>query len=212
MPQPDKCTSYFLTYPRIPDSFDNDARHRFLEHLRHVGSSNSSELAYALLATEQHRDGAAPSLDGQPSLGAGRHWHCVAYFSSQLRLGPRAFDFEGRHPNIRAVGRKRSDWDRVVAYCRKEDTDPLEWGTPRHDRKCVWSDAISASTRSEAEEILLREKPRDWVINRRNIDYSLDQMFPVQETQETRLSRSASEFDLPASLEEWKLENFEYVI
>lgn len=209
MPKVDNVTSYFLTYPRIPNNFDNDSRARLHVHLRDVGTAYGSELAYVLIAVEQHRDGAAPSVDADDRR---RHWHCVAYYRSKLRLGQRVFDFEGQHPNIRSVGRRKADWDNVIAYCRKEDQEPYEWGEPRHaEKSCAWSDALAAPTRAEAEDILLREKPRDWIVNRRNIDYALDQMWPVQETQEIRLPRGPSDFSLPGSIEEWKLENFEYV-
>lgn len=206
MPKADNVTSYFLTYPRIPNTFDDDSRARLHAHLRHVGDQHSAELAYVLISVEQHRDGAAPSVDEDDRR---RHWHCVAYYRSKLRLGQRAFDFEGQHPNISSVGRRRADWDRVIAYCKKEDSAPYEWGEPRHSTKTdCWAAVVSAPTRADAQEILVREKPRDWVVNRRQLDYALDQMFPVQTTQETRLQRSPDDFVLPSSLQEWQLENF----
>lgn len=137
-----------------------------------------------------------------------KHWHVVAHYSSKLRLGQRAFDFEGNHPNIRTIGRRKTDWTKVIAYCRKEDSSPLEHGTPRFEGHSVWAEVAAASTRSEAEEIILRAKPRDWIINRRSIDYSLDKMFPLQEDAPLHLSRCASSFCLPVEVETWQLGNF----
>lgn len=229
--------SFFLTYPRIQDHSD-DARLRLLQFLQQLGTTHETELAYALIARESHRDG-RPGLveddrgreqvdesnpggrreldDGgdhhpqqQHSEGGPRskHWHVVAHYRSQLRLGERAFDFEGDHPNIRTIGRRKTDWTKVIAYCRKEDSSPLEHGTPRFEGHSVWAEVAAASTRAEAEEIILRTKPRDWIINRRSIDYSLDKMFPLQEDAPLHLSRCASSFCLPVEVETWQLGNF----
>lgn len=222
-----QAVSFFLTYPRINDDTD-DARLRLLQFLQQLGTTNETQLSYALIARESHQGGGGGTSsdtgtieercssvgtlsqgwehsDGGPRL---KHWHVVAHYSSKLRLGERAFDFEGNHPNIRTIGRKKSDWNNVTTYCRKEDSSPLEFGTPRFEGHSVWKEVAESKTRLEAEEILLREKPRDWIINRRSIDYALDKMFPMQENAPLYLSRCSSQFSLPDELEEWKLNNF----
>lgn len=229
--------SFFLTYPRINDDSD-DARLRLLQFLQQLGTANQTELAYSLIARESHRDGGSSLVEdgggrgqvdegdcrggrelddggdhhSQQQHGEGgprsKHWHVVAHYSSKLRLGERAFDFEGNHPNIRTIGRRKTDWSRVITYCRKEDSSPLEHGTPRFEGHSVWAEVAAASTRAEAEEIILQSKPRDWVINRRSIDYSLDKMFPLQEDAPLYLSRCSSSFCLPVEVETWKLGNF----
>lgn len=219
-----QAVSFFITYPRINDS-SNDARLRLLQFLQQLGTTNETELTYALIATERHHDDQQP----QGNLGSGtsdsetpqrqqhcdggqrsEHWHALAHYSSKLRLGERSFDFEGNHPNIKCVGRKKSDWDRVSQYCRKEDPEPLEFGTPRFVGHSVWSEVSKASSRIEAEKIISQEKPRDWIINRRNIDYALDKMFPLQSDAQIYLPRYSSQSCLPVEIETWKLENFVY--
>jgi len=65
---------------------------------------------------------------------------------------------------------------------------------------------VSAGTRQEAEEAIKSQKPRDWIVNRRNIDYALDQMFKVQET--PFIGRPLESFVVPDSLDEWLFGNF----
>lgn len=223
-------SSFFLTYPQIQDHSD-DARLRLLQFLQQLGQSHETELTYALISRERHggRDletGGRPQQEvrnsdeerpsqGSPGVGTsleprepGYHWHCVAHYSSKLRLRERAFDFEGHHPNIRTVGRAKSDWNKVTLYCRKEDASPLEYGSPRHSCKSLWSEVVGSSSRSEAEQLIKKEKARDWIINRRAIDYALDKMFPMQQDAQLHHVRPSSQFRLPTSLKEWMLENF----
>jgi len=232
-----QAVSFLVTYPRTNDSTD-DARLRLLQFLQQLGSTHETELSYALIARESHVTGGAGTRqlqgnglreqlgidlgnreqsqgtdDGQQHCDGGqrsKHWHALAHYSSKLRLGERSFDFEGNHPNIKCVGRKKSDWDRVVTYLRKEDPDPLEFGTPRFDGHSVWAKVSTSKSRSEAEEIISKEKPRDWIINRRSIDYALDKMFPLQSDAQIYLPRYSSQQSLPVEIEEWKLENFVY--
>lgn len=224
--------SFFLTYPRINDDSDN-ARSRLLQFLQQLGDTHKTKLAYSLIARERHgslNDGDLQGRGGVNGLDCGgrdsdrgsssssqqqsdggprsKHWHVVAHYSTKLRLGERAFDFEGNHPNIRTIGRKKSDWNNVITYCRKEDSNPLEYGTPRFEGHSVWQEIAESSSRIEAEAIIAKEKPRDWIINRRSIDYALDKMFPVQEDAPIHLSRCSSSFSLPVEVETWKLENF----
>lgn len=217
-----QAVSFFITYPRINDHSD-DARARLLQFIQRIGTDHETELTYAIIARERHHADQQPStLDTGGSQGTDRdehsddrqrpfHWHLVAHYRSKLRLGERSFDFEGNHPHIRTVGRKREHWDNVVNYCRKEDPQPLEFGTPRFVENSVWKEVISCSSRSDAEELLRKEKPRDWIMGRRNIDYALDKMFPMQENPQSGPQYSFSYQNLPQQLVDWKLSNFEYV-
>lgn len=185
MPAAFEGSSFIITYPQ--SDFALDGVHVFLKSLPHV--------QYVLSCSEKHADG-------------GWHRHCVVHFSARQRLAARAFDYEGRHPNVKAVGRRKDDWERVCAYVRK-DGEFLEWGTPRHAAN-VWSAIATAGSRQEAQDLLLRERPRDAVLNARNFDYWLDKMFPVQALA-SFTPRPAESFVLPDSLLEWQLENFMYV-
>lgn len=191
-----EAAAFFITYPQL-NNIDN-AKQRLLDFFQQLALSHSSTLQYCLIGHERHQDG-------------GHHYHCVAHFSTKLRLRERSFDFEQHHPNIRTVGRKKSDWTNVVQYTRKEDEQPLEFGSPRHSCKSVWSEVAQASSREEAESLIQSEQPRDWIINRRQLDYALDKMFPVQENPQSGSNYSFSYQNLPDQLVNWKLCNFEYV-
>jgi len=154
MPAKFQGTSFFLTYPRT--SF-NDYQ-LFLDFLRQLGP-----VRYLAVAREQHQSGDS-------------HQHAVVLFETKRRLGERAFDFDGRHPNIQPVGRKIEDWNRCIEYITKEDVEPFFFGTPRHSGESVWSIVAEASSREEALSIVKKERPRDYILNRRNLDYSLDQV------------------------------------
>lgn len=152
MPASFQASSFLLTYPVSDFSLD-DLKSFLLE----LGAS------YARICSEQHADGSL-------------HRHALVHFPKKIRVGPRHFDFQERHPNIRTVGRKKSDWDNCLAYVSK-DGEVLEYGTPRHDsNSSVWSAIARASSRQEAQEILLKEKPRDAIINARQFDYWLDKV------------------------------------
>lgn len=185
MPPAWEGSSFFLTYPQ--SDFDINL---FLEHAKQY-----PQVQYVLISSEKHQD---ESL----------HRHAIVHFSQRQRLSKQFFDFEERHPNIRNVGKKKSDWENVTNYVRKEN-DFLEWGTPRHSG-CVWSNISSAGTREEAQALLLSEKPRDAILNARNFDYWLDKMFPMQQAS-SFVGRSPDQFVLPEPLQDWVLESYSYV-
>ena len=185
MPPAWEGSSFFLTYPQ--SDFDlND----FLLHCQ-----TFEHIQYILISSEKHQD---DSL----------HRHAILHFSKRQRLSKHFFDYLNRHPNIKCVGKKKSDWTNVTQYVRK-DNDFLEWGTPRHSG-CIWSSIASASSRKEAQEMLLAEKPRDAILNARNFDYWLDKVFPVQQSSSFQ-PRCPSEFVLPVALGEWISMSYQYV-
>lgn len=146
-------SSFLLTYPQ--SDFELNA---FLNHLLDTLGAQ-----YARVCSEQHADGSL-------------HRHAVAYWAKKIRVGARHFDYEGRHPNVKTVGRKKSDWTNCVTYVSK-DGSFLERGTPRHSEDAsVWSLIARATSREEVLSLVAAERPRDYVINRRNIDYFLDQV------------------------------------
>lgn len=185
MPAAFQGTSFLVTYPQ--SSLTKDALAAFF-------TERSAD--YYLIGCEQHADG-------------GSHYHCLVHFGTKQRLSARAFDCATEHPNIQTVGRRTADWERVVAYVSKEDESPLVWGTPRHTSN-VWVDIINATSRADALQLIAKEKPRDFVVNRRAIDYALDQMFPVLPTS-SFVGRSADQFVLPLPLQSWVLGNFQCV-
>lgn len=185
MPAAWEGSSFFLTYPQ--SDFDIQG---FLDHFKSI-----EFVVYVLVSSEKHQD-------------LSLHRHAIVHFSKKQRLPKDFFDYQGRHPNIRCVGKKKSDWQKVSDYVRK-DKEFLESGEPRHSG-CVWSSIAKASSRDEAQSLLLAEKPRDAVLNARNFDYWLDKVFPVQ-TSPSFTPRGPEQFVLPDSLQEWVLMSWWYV-
>lgn len=184
MPATFQGSSFLLTYPQSDFPLQS-----LLDHLI------SLNVKYAKVCSESHADGSL-------------HRHALVCFPSKIRVGPRHFDFEARHPNVRPVGRKRSDWENCGAYVAK-DGEVLEYGTPRHgEDSCVWSSIARASSRVEAEEILRREKPRDSIINARQFDYWLDKVFPLRADAHVFQPRPLTEFSVPVEIDEWLSESF----
>ena len=69
-------------------------------------------LKYALIARERHEDG---------------NWHLHAYIEFHTRLRERRMDFadiQGHHGHYEPAKKP----DKVIAYCKKEDPSPLEYG------------------------------------------------------------------------------------
>lgn len=152
MPASFQGSSFLLTYPQ--SSFGKESLFNFLQSL--------PDISYVKVAQELHEDGST-------------HYHAITHFNRKQRCSATYFDHAERHPNVKTVGRKKSDWDNVVTYLDKEDQSPTVWGTPRHTTS-VWSDVATATSRTEALEIIKKERPRDFVLNARNLDYFLDKV------------------------------------
>lgn len=185
MPPAWEGSSFIITYPR--SDFE-------LQQYIDVWKTKEN-IKYILISSELHED---ESL----------HRHAVLHFSKKQRVGQDFFNHNERHPNIKCVGRKRTDWSNVCAYVKKCGTF-IEWGEPRHSA-CVWSAIATASTRQEAQEMLSVEKPRDAVLNARNFDYWLDKVFPMSEIT-SYSGRSSDQFVVPPPLQEWVLMSWWYV-
>lgn len=185
MPAAFEGSSFLLTYPQ--SDFDLQTFQDYLKTL--------PDYKYSLVSSEKHDDGAL-------------HRHAVVLFSKRQRLSSSFFDYLERHPNVKPVGRKKSDWTNCTTYVKK-DGDFLEHGQPRHETS-VWAEIASANSREEALRLIQTEKPRDFVLQQRNIDYYLDKVFPVQ-TNSSYTGRSADEFVLPEPLQDWVLESYSYV-
>lgn len=135
------------------------------------------------------------------------HFHALVHFGSKQRLGARGFDWRERHPNVQSVGRKREDWQRCNDYVAK-DGRYHDIGVGRHAGQSVWGQVASADCREDALELIRAEKPRDFVLQRRNIDYFLDSLWPLQPTSSLFQPRPLEDFAIPDDINEWLLGNF----
>lgn len=170
--------SFFLTFSQ--SSLEKSFLFNFLKSLEHV--------SYVLLSQEAHQDG-------------GVHYHCLLYFSKQLDILPTHFDCSSEHPNVRTVGQRVDDWKRVDQYVRKDDSDPLEWGQPRH-RGNRWAPLLSASSYEAAMELVRSEFTREYFCSYHSVTAAVAAMFPVRPAiaYEPRFSNFPR---LPSVLSEW---------
>lgn len=182
MPSVFQGTSFLITFPQ--DAFDLDSD--WQPAVDHFGSLGG--LRYLRIGVEQHES-------GDP------HWHALVLFDSKLRLGARAFDFRGKHPNVQSVGRRVVDWERCAAYVAK-DGRFKEQGSPRHSGDSVWSKVASAPSRDEALALIAAEAPRDFIIHRRNIDYALEALFPLSPHSSFQ-PRDPASFRVPDVVMQW---------
>lgn len=97
----------FLTYPQATCS--KQGLFDFLSTLTSSGDEQGIPVARCLVAQEAHEEG-------------GIHFHCYIEFNRKIDIrNERLFDFENNHPNIQKVRSKQN----VIAYCTKDDQEPL---------------------------------------------------------------------------------------
>lgn len=185
MPSSFNGTSFLLTFPQSKLSKDTVSQY----------FNSLPNIQFVKVAQETHDDG----------LGS-IHYHVLIHYSSKQRFSHSNFDAIGEHPNIKPVGRKKTDWDNCVKYLDKEDKSCFVAGAPRHDSN-IWSTISSSSTREEASSLLIEHKPRDAILNAKAFDYWLDKMFPMRLPSSSGI-RTSDQFILPDSIETWCTTNF----
>lgn len=170
--------SFFLTYSQ--SSLDKAFLFNFLKSL--------NDVSYVLLSQENHQDG-------------GVHYHCLLYFSSKLSISPSFFNCSSEHPNVRVVGQRVVDWSNVDKYVRKDDSDPLEWGEPRHKGN-KWHAIMSAGSYQAALDMVKETCPREFFVNHLGVTSALAALFPVRPSTAYQ-PRFTSFPRLPSVLSEW---------
>ena len=170
-------THVFLTYPRCPLE---------REQLRDRIVERTNPTKY-LIGRERHDDG-------------GYHLHAYLHFGRRRRfVGADAFDVEGYHPNVQ----KPRSAGNVIAYCCKEDTEPLanfDYQLGEQDES--WT-SILERTGNETEflQAVRSRFPRDYVLRLRELLYFCEWRFGRAETEYT--GRERSDFiELPA-MKDW---------
>ena len=130
------------------------------------------------------------------------HLHAYVHFGVRRRFtSPSAFDVDGYHPNIQRP-RRVAD---VIAYCRKEDTEPLvspgleslpSTGVPG------WGALLEMSvSRDEFLERVRERFPREYVLRLRELLYFCEWKFGRDAT--TYCGRARGEFREPVALTDW---------
>lgn len=161
MPARLKASAVFLTYSQVGD-VPRDDLVAFLTGIPFVNGG--------IACLELHQDG-------------GRHFHAWVDLKSQSTFTNDRFDLNGLHPNvIICPGHKKSDASQNrIEYCKK-DKDwvyfPDGYEPPsKKEADTTWQDVITAESREEALAIVATNRPRDAVINARQIDYFLEKKF-----------------------------------
>lgn len=172
----------FLTYPQCP--LERETLRDFLRGL-------VPECEY-IVARELHGDGAY-------------HLHAYCHFGKRRRFASAgAFDVGGFHPNVQ---KPRSARD-VIAYCRKEDTEPLvSDGLGRSsERPGGWGELLELSSNKEEFLELARSRfPRDYVLSLERLLFFCEWRYGRDET--TYSGRPRGSFSEPTSLTTWVTEN-----
>lgn len=161
MPARLKASAVFLTYSQVGDASRDDLVEFFIGIPFVTGG---------IACVELHEDG-------------GRHFHAWLDLKSQSTFTPTRFDFNQLHPNVIITpGNKKSDaCQNRIKYCQKDGdfvTFPNGYELPSKTvADTTWLDVINAESREDALALLATNKPRDAVINARQIDYFLDKKF-----------------------------------
>lgn len=190
MPSDLHAKSFFLTYPQYAFTFEEDYT-PFIQFLKTIGATN-----YTCVGIEKHADGSD-------------HFHCLVDFKQKLYCNQRAFDFNNKHPNIQCVGKKKVDYTRVRDYCKK-DGNFREEGTPKFSvKESVWSKVTRVGTEEEALALISKEDPRQFILNRRNIDYALSKLFS-RPSETPYQGRRLEDFKTNESLDNWRTSSYVY--
>jgi len=175
----------FLTYPQCP--LEREQLRDFFIRLE--------PLCKFYIARELHGDG-------------NYHLHAYIHFGRRRRwCSGDCFDVEGYHPNIQ---RPRSA-KHVVAYCAKDDDQPLANFTPGSlPGERSWANVLDEADGEASFLSLARQQfPRDYVLCNRQLLEFCAWYFPKVEV--TYAGRRRDEFVEPNSLTEWVSENISQV-
>lgn len=163
-----KASAVFLTYSQVGE-VTLDSLEEFLLGIPFVRGG--------IVCEERHQDG-------------GRHFHAWLDLKSQSTFTNARFDHQEIHPNVVITpGNKKSPaCQNRINYCKKDGDFRIFGGEGYElptvaEKENVWGEVVAAETREAALEIISSLRPRDAVINARQIDYFLDKKFkpPVRE-------------------------------
>lgn len=158
-------------------------------------NSHAAEANGFVIGRESHADG-------------GTHYHVLLCYKFSKRIRSlRAFDLNanGRtiHGNYQPVRKLRETYNYVTKdgdYL--EDISDVDGLNSQHETS-HWELALQAEDKAKALEIIRRHAPRDYVLQRRNLDYALDKHFEIRE-EITPPPYRRDEFDnVPVALERW---------
>ena len=183
----------FLTYPQC-----NIDKEIALDLLK--GILTPFDPSYIVVSSELHED-------GHP------HLHALAVLNKKYdSRQPTCLDLTCPATDVVSHGNYQGarDAKSVHQYVTKDDNF-IEHGNFSHGNKRTrdeaFSEALSAASREEAEEIIRTKAPRDYAMGFGNISKCLDKVFkPPVNTYESPFV--STDFDLPDALGDWLSGNF----
>lgn len=170
----------FLTYPK----FDlNKTKEEVLEELKRILQAHDPpyDVINYIVAVEQHKDGTP-------------HLHVYLQLDQRASLsGANCLDLWGKHGKYEVVRSPK----KVEEYCTKEG----DFITNFYTKKKNYGTVLQQETKEEFLATLQEVDPRSYVLNKRNIDYFVDQRFG-QRAQYTP-SYGLESYRIVAELNDW---------
>jgi len=199
--------------PRAPREAGLDAQRFLLTYSSCEGVQFSAkriaESIYAKTPTPEYVEVARElHEDGTP------HYHAFISFPSRFRGTMRAFDFEGKHCNVRTVARGKQHVQRSRQYIRKPGHDQEGWfhqlGVPppfsEEDDGNAWSIALQCSSSAEFLEVIKRRQPREYIL--RYHDLVAFAQFHFNAPSDYESPYDCESFVVPTEVNEWIAEVF----
>lgn len=158
-------------------------------------NNHAAECSGFVIARENHAEG-------------GAHYHVLLCYKRTKRIRSlRAFDLN--HDGIVIHGNYQPvrDLQATYLYVTKdgdylEDISDIAGLTSNHETS-YWELALQAETKEKALDIIRKRNPRDYVLQRRNLDYALDKHFEVREEISAPPYRREEFTRVPPELDDW---------
>lgn len=180
--------NWFLTYPQCnlkPEDF-NEAL---------WNNSNVAECSGFAVSREKHADG-------------GIHYHVLLCYKKTKRVRSLlAFDLS--HLGVRIHGKYEvvKNLRDCYGYVIKdgdyyEDIESIPGLSAPHEPS-YWELSLQAQNKERALEIIRRNNPREYILNRKNLEYAFDKHFEVREELAPPAYERASFTNVPGELDQW---------
>lgn len=188
-----KSKNLFLTYPQCP--LEN--LQPLFDFLKDFFGDN---VLYLLVAHEE-ADETNPHS----------HFHCFVQLHNAKDIRSHAaldlvIGEQRWHGNYQQARKPRE----CYVYCTKEGRDKLETGEPnfkeRRRQTEVYGEAMSASTKEEAREIIKSQAPRDYILFHGAVNGWLEATYKTERVYEPHFTEFPN---LPDALLQWRLENLQ---
>lgn len=144
----------FVTWSQVPEGLTK-------EHVFQVFVDSDPSVLFGIVCAERHRD-------------EGNHIHaCIGYRSKRNFKDARRYDLMGCHPNWKSARVPAA----AVAYCRKEDPEPLVFGDLPGDEASFLELARGGHTESAILQFATKH-PKTYVVSKPQIESNLRALAP----------------------------------